>query len=478
MADLPVTQAVDTFMGSANQTEMRANLALGDSATKNTGTTSGTVAAGDDSRIVGAVQTTRSISAGTGLSGGGSLASDRTLSVSFGNTAGTACEGNDSRLSNSRPPNGSASGDLNGTYPSPLVSGLYNRPLASAAPTNGQVLGWNGSQWTPMTVSGSGASEEFPVLAVLFMGPVSGQNYSIPTGYKWADLYLCSGGQGGNGGDVRTVYDAQSSFAASGGNGGATGVLRMLKEIWVKGSVLTMDLGAGGAGGAGGVIQGYSNGSPSYSAGQLGGNGGDSLVYFSTPPEGSPSYSNQRLMNAPYGGSRHSQQSWADGYGGGVNAQGATPTLTAWNSLFQVMIHPGAGGSGTPSSGIGPQFIDGAKIADGNEVMISNTGAVLASYEGNTNNGIDALQVPLFTNSMSFSGMFFGGAGGAGVYADAPNNSYSRGGNGSDAQPGCGGGGGGGCFVGNNLTDADPNGVKGGDGGDGGVGFLLLMLRK
>lgn len=96
---------------------------LGGAATKNVGTTAGTVAAGDDSRFtdartptahkashatgggdalapadIGAVPTSRSISAGTGLSGGGDLSANRTLSVSYGTTAGTAAEGNDSRL--------------------------------------------------------------------------------------------------------------------------------------------------------------------------------------------------------------------------------------------------------------------------------------------------------------------------------------------------------------------------------------------
>lgn len=48
------------------------------------------------------VPLTRTITAGTGLSGGGSLAANRTLSVDYGTTAGTAAQGNDSRLSNSR----------------------------------------------------------------------------------------------------------------------------------------------------------------------------------------------------------------------------------------------------------------------------------------------------------------------------------------------------------------------------------------
>jgi len=68
------------------------------------GVTASTVAAGDDSRIVNAVPNTRAVSAGTGLSGGGVLSADRTLSVSFGTTSTTACVGNDTRLSDTRTP--------------------------------------------------------------------------------------------------------------------------------------------------------------------------------------------------------------------------------------------------------------------------------------------------------------------------------------------------------------------------------------
>lgn len=48
---------------------------------KDVGTTSGTIAAGDDSRIVNAVPNTRSVSTGNGLVGGGSLNSNLTISL-------------------------------------------------------------------------------------------------------------------------------------------------------------------------------------------------------------------------------------------------------------------------------------------------------------------------------------------------------------------------------------------------------------
>lgn len=47
---------------------------------------------------VGAVPTTRVLTAGTGLTGGGDLTTDRTFTVSYGTTAGTAAQGNDTRI--------------------------------------------------------------------------------------------------------------------------------------------------------------------------------------------------------------------------------------------------------------------------------------------------------------------------------------------------------------------------------------------
>lgn len=82
----------------------RTNLGLAGAALLAVGTTAGTVAAGDDSRIVGAVQDTRQILAGTGLTGGGTLAADRTLTVAYGTSGTTAAVGNDARLSDTRTP--------------------------------------------------------------------------------------------------------------------------------------------------------------------------------------------------------------------------------------------------------------------------------------------------------------------------------------------------------------------------------------
>lgn len=62
------------------------------------GSATGTAAQGNDSRITGAVQSSRQVLSGTGLTGGGDLSADRTLAVSYGTTSTTAAVGNDSRI--------------------------------------------------------------------------------------------------------------------------------------------------------------------------------------------------------------------------------------------------------------------------------------------------------------------------------------------------------------------------------------------
>jgi hypothetical protein len=47
-----------------------------------------------------------------------------------------------------------ASGDLSGALASPTVARIQNRPVGVSSPATGQVLGWDGVQWTPQTVAG------------------------------------------------------------------------------------------------------------------------------------------------------------------------------------------------------------------------------------------------------------------------------------------------------------------------------------
>ena len=56
-----------------------------------------------------------------------------------------------------------AGGDVTGTLTASTVSKLQNRPLSAAAPSSGQVLGWDGAQWIPQTLSQGGGGSVYGV---------------------------------------------------------------------------------------------------------------------------------------------------------------------------------------------------------------------------------------------------------------------------------------------------------------------------
>ena len=148
----------------------------------------------------GGTGTVTSITAGTGLSGG-TITTLGTIAVVYGTTAGTSCQGNDSRLSDSRTPT---------AHTHPLAD------LTQSSATTGQVPQWNGSAWVPATVSGGGAGTVTSITAGT--GLTGG---TITTSGTIAADFGTSAGKVCEGNDAR-LSDARTPTAHTHGNADIT----------------------------------------------------------------------------------------------------------------------------------------------------------------------------------------------------------------------------------------------------------------
>lgn len=364
----------------------------------------------------------------------------------------------------------SGSGSVSAT-----VQKIQSRTVASTAPSAGQVLAWNDttSQWEPTS---AGGAVSYDVLRVLIATPGYG-TYVVPSGYKYADIYACSGGGGGGSG-------MNTSGNASGGGGGSHGVFCYREKVYVENTQLSYTIGPGGVGGTQDLLTGIAN---------PGTAGGGTVVQFGFPPPGGSAsaviadcgyYVNSGALNnsggsaaspsGASGGFINFSQAWLQNTQFGGASTSATAGSQAANSTLytQTTYVSSGGGGGGVSSVIAPNTFDGGNILDNNYVLYGS--ATPLNYAGITGSSstIDATSV----SGNPTLNIFWGGAGGAGADPSTAISSGAvfRAGNGANGAFGCGGGGGGSMFdlSGNFST------YTGGNGGNGGDGFILMYLYK
>jgi hypothetical protein len=226
--------------------------------------------------------------------------------------------------------------------PADAVS-LQLRPVATTAPTTGQVLTWNGTQWAPATISGGGSTGGTVTYTTV------GQHYfSVPAGARWARLQATSGaGSAGTNGENGTA--ANESGNGANGTDGTDGTAGA--AIWVNGSLLLSggEKGlkgfAGGGGGwadVGGVAwSGLTGNGPNPGTGGTGGTDGNNG--YGGNGGGDPATPGQSGNDGGMGGT--------GAVNGGNGGQGANTGSTYGGGGGGGLNRSGGGGGGGASQG-------------------------------------------------------------------------------------------------------------------------------
>ncbi len=257
----------------------------------------------------------------------------------------------------------------------------------------------------------------------------SSQNYTIPEGYSYVDIF-CVGGGGGGG--ANGTYSLNDSYGGAGGGGGYTNTVSNISVS--SGQVLYCAIGGGGSG----------SGSTSYQ----GGSGGTTYV----------SRSGGWLCSASggYGGLSGTNYIGTNGGNGGSGGGGV-----AFNSSSGAGSGGtnGGNGGGTYHAGTGQGYTTTAFRENWGTVYSGGGGAGGYGYTGRT------------AQWGGSGGNYGGGAGGQGCWRSGGSSSepeYTIGTNGYAGTANSGGGGGG---AGTTLGSAIHTG------GSGGSGVILIRVK-
>jgi hypothetical protein len=368
-----------------------------------------------------------------------------TASVTYGTTDGTACQGNDSRLSDARTPTSHvhAAGDItSGTI---AAARLPASGVSGDSITTGTVAAARLA--THATTHSFGGSDAATLCQTLIFtrsaapagagGSGGSWTYTIPSAAK-AITVDCIAGGGGGGSGRRGAAGGIRGGGGAGAGGGRTIFEIQASELSSLG--LSVSVGAGGAGGA---AQGTND-----TNGNAGASGGNSQVTIT---------SGGAVLAFAYLGT---------GGGGGTNAAGGAGGFANGTSIY----NGATGGAGGAAAGPGtPGFGQAGQGGGGGGGITAADAAQSGQYAHSTEISRNTQASP--------AGGALGTAGGAGQTGAAGGAGGGGAGGGASITAAAGAGGAGGAYGGGGGGGgASLNGNASGAGGNGGDGVVRITV--
>lgn len=150
------------------------------------------------------------------------------LTLNVGTAASTVAAGNDARIVNAVQSGSTAGGDLAGTYPNPTVAQLQGTSVSNTAPASGQFFKFNGTSWIPSNiaiadVTNLNTSLSSYLTQTAFNGYVASASCSVNQTLYWNSVggnFQCQSINVGLAGDVTGSIGA-SVVSAVGGSSAA-----------------------------------------------------------------------------------------------------------------------------------------------------------------------------------------------------------------------------------------------------------------